>query len=155
MRIGVLGASVSSGGTIGGSTIGPGSTLATLPGPCPPGYQIDDTGQICLPVGAIENIGGGVPTSTPPCIPSGSMGPLAVGQTYCPKPLPPGTTASQGFCPPGTDLYQNSVCIPLTSPLWNQVPVPPVAVTLIPGVPDWVLYTVGGLMLFTALRGGM
>lgn len=151
MRIGVLGVAVSSGGTIGGATIGPGSTIGVTPGPCPPGYQLDDTGQVCLPVGAIENVGGG--GSTPPCIPQGSMGPLAPGQTFCPAPLPPSTPASQGYCSPGTGLYQNAVCIPLTSPLWNQVPVIPPA-QLISGIDNSYLYIAGGVLLLMMMMGG-
>lgn len=154
MRIGVLGVAVSSGGTIGGSTIGPGSPLATLPGPCPSGYQLDDTGQVCLPTGAIENIGGSsLGVSTPPCIPQGSVGPLQPGQTFCPAPLPPGTPVSQGFCPPGTGLFQESVCIPLNSPLWNQIPVT-VPTQLISGISNNLLYAAGGLLLVFMFMGG-
>lgn len=151
MRIGVLGDSVSSGGTIGGATIGPGSVLANPPGPCPAGYQLDDTGQICLPTGAVETIGGD--GTVPPCIPQGSMGPLATGQTYCPVPTPPGSAPQAGNCPPGTGLYQNSVCLPLTSPQWNQVPVP-VSTQLISGIDNSVLYAAGGILLLMLFVGG-
>lgn len=150
MRIGVLGASVSQGGTIGGATIGPGSTIGVTPGPCPTGYQLDDTGQICLPVGAIETTGG---ETIPPCIPKGSMGPLATGQTYCPEPLPPNTPASEGYCPAGTGLFQNSVCIPLSSPMWNQIPVT-APKQLISGIDNNLLYAAGGLLLVFVLMGG-
>ncbi len=150
MRIGVLGASVSSGGTIGGATVGPDSTLNMTPGPCPAGYQLDDTGQVCLPTGAIENIDG---SSTPSCIPQGSMGPLAPGQTFCPAPVPSSSLPSQGYCPAGTALYQNSVCLPLTSPQWNQVPVTPVS-QIIPGIDNNLLYAAGGVLLVMLLMGG-
>jgi hypothetical protein len=155
MRIGVV--------SMACSTAAPGSPLwiqygcgpagAESPGPCPAGYQLDDTGQICLPIGAVETIGGGNAT-IPPCLPAGSQGPLQPGQTYCPVPLPKDFPPSQGFCSPGTALYQNSICLPLTSPAWNQIPVRTVKPSIIPGIPDWALYSTVGVLALVVLMGG-
>lgn len=56
MRLGVLGeaqaglgVAVSSGGTIGGATVGGPSGIMTI-NPCPAGYMLDNSGQICVPL---------------------------------------------------------------------------------------------------------
>jgi hypothetical protein len=56
MRLGVLGegqgglgVAVSSGGTIGGATVGGPSGIMTV-NPCPPGYVLSDFGNVCIPI---------------------------------------------------------------------------------------------------------
>ena len=91
-------------------------------------------------VGAVDPITGdtiaGCATASapPPCIPQGSMGPLAPGQTYC----PPNISAA---CPSGMYMDPNALAC---------LPVPP---TIIAGIPNTALYIAGGILAFFLLKG--
>ena len=99
------------------------------------------TVQDCV-VGGIDPITGdtiaGCPTDStpPPCIPQGSMGPLAPGQSYC----PPNISAA---CPSGMYMDPNAL---------SCLPVPPTS-SLIAGIPNTYLYVAGGILAFFLLKG--
>lgn len=110
MRLGVLsetgrvgmegiGVSVSDGGTIGGATTGSGPSGVLTTNPCPTGYQLDPTGQVCIPLGS-DWVGTVQSTGTLPCLPPGTMGPPAQGQEYCVTPA----SGSDGTTTPTSSL---------------------------------------------------
>ena len=134
MRIGVLGVDASSGAVNEGRI-------------CPDGYDLSTEMGTCLPVGTINKVPlVGMPTDAVDYYPNyATEYNAATGGT--------GDT----LCPAGFTLYQG-VCIPINSPTAVKANNTPVSTSLIPGVPDWALYGVGGvlalMMVMQMAKGG-
>jgi len=88
-----------------------------------------------------------MPYATSPLPPTMNPAPYP---TSIPSPtLPSPTTA----CPNGMTLFNNAVCLPNASPAVQQQQQPTTS-QIIPGVPNWMIYGIGGVLALMLLRGG-
>lgn len=76
--------------------------------------------------------------------------PAPMPPTVIPSPTYPSPAAA---CPNGMTLYDNAVCLPDSSPTIQQQSRSTVSATLIPGVPNWMLYGIGGVMALMLFKG--
>lgn len=85
--------------------------------------------------------------------------PMTAPPVYAPQPLPPVSIPAQTYpspaaaCPNGMTLYDNAVCLPDSSPTIQQQTRSAVSSTIIPGVPNWMLYSIGGVMALMLFKG--